>query len=201
MKSIAICGVDGSGKSTIVNMLEESNILKNVFFFRRTKYEDGNLNLVKKYFPRKYGDSRDWKESAFGKNIGLGILLDFIRCYDENAKAMEDYDYVVFDRFLPCYLAYIDIFEDVTPLKGLLSKFVQPDLTLYIDAGISNLEKRYLNRQSGDDDEDIELMRMFDESYRRVFEKFQTKYQVIDNSGDLSSTKDQVLTAIKPVIA
>lgn len=199
MKSIAVCGVDGCGKSTIVNMLEDSNILKNVYFFRRTKYEDGNFNLIKKYFPRKYGDARDWKESEFGKNVGLGILLDFMRCYEENIKAMRNYDYVVFDRFLPCYLAYIDIFEDVTPYKDLFLKLVQPELTLYIDAGISNLEARFKARESEDDDEDIELMEMFDQSYRRVFEKFQTNYKIIDNSGALLSTKGQVINAIMSV--
>ncbi|GGX57640.1 deoxynucleoside kinase [Saccharospirillum salsuginis] len=200
MKSIAICGVDGSGKSTIVNMLEQSGLLNNAFYFRRTKYLDGNLELLKRYLPRKYRDARDWKDSSFGKSVGLGILMDFLRCYDEQLSTIEKYDCVVFDRYIFCYLAYINLFQDIKDFKKLTANCIRPNLILYIDAGISNLEQRYSERCSNEEDEDLELMEMFDMSYRRTFDVLGQEYSIIDNSGSFSSTKEQVFGAVQSIV-
>lgn len=201
IKLIVFCGVDGSGKTTMVNYLEKCNILDNAFYFRRKKYEDGNLNAIKSFHRRLYDDARDWRSGDFAKAVGLGIALDFLRFYDSVITGLsQSVEYIVCDRYTYCYLAYLRLLNLDGLIRPLFDGLHQPDLVFYMNVNIHSLSERYKARESSEDDEDIELMKLFDKAYKNILHETDLLSVVnIDNSGNFQFAMNQVVKKLADI--
>ncbi|MET0106414.1 MAG: hypothetical protein ABW072_14920 [Sedimenticola sp.] len=190
---IAICGVDGVGKTSIVNHMEQQNMIPGARYLRREKYIDGNLNHVKSYCPRLYNDHRDWHSGSYAKAMGIGIALDFVRYYRECLEQPGvDTGIIVLDRYVTCYLAYLRFLGCAGMMEPVFRSMQKPDMTFYISVDFNVLESRYARRASGDDDEDVELMMALDKEYKKLFAADENPLVNIDNSGDFSDTIEAI---------
>jgi thymidylate kinase len=188
-KIIAICGVDGVGKSSIVEYMEQNHLIPGACYLHREKYSDGNLEHIKSYFPRRYNNHRDWRSGAYAKAAGTGIALDFVRYYQEQLdKAGGQDSIIVLDRYVACYLAYLKLLGCEDIMKPVFRAMHKPCMTFYISVDFDVLESRYANRASSDDDEDVELMIALDKEYKKLFATEKKPVLNINNSGNFSDT-------------
>lgn len=201
---IAVCGVDGVGKSSIVNYLEQNQVIPGARYLRREKYRDGNLNHIKSFFPRQYNDYRDWRSGSYAKAVGIGIALDFVRYYRQQLEQTETTpSIIVLDRYVACYLAYLQLLGCAGIVEPVFRAMHKPDLTFYISVDFEVLESRYGERASGDDDEDVALMIALDKEYRKMFADGEDPVLYVDNSGDFINTIDAISQGLQqhPVTA
>lgn len=208
---IAICGVDGSGKSSIVNTLEADHFLDDCLYVRREKYKDSNLSLINRFHERRYGDSRDWINGPYAESVGIAIALDYLRYYQEVIeKEAGHYQHIVCDRYTWCFISYLKSIGSTFPIESLFGKTLPATKILYINAGLHNLEKRYQARNQqnssvnaiNSDDENPVVMENFHQAYMACLEQSiginieLTDVSIIDNSGNFCATMNQVHQAL-----
>lgn len=133
MKIIAFCGIDGSGKSSQINIVKEE--LKKKGF--------KVLVLKVEYYP-----FHDYANDIITSDvICLGIALEYVKYYMETN--FKEYDYVLCDRHRLCYQASALTFgaqnmEQLEYLYRLPQK--EPDLAFYFDISSDTALKRIDHR-------------------------------------------------------
>jgi dTMP kinase len=179
---VAICGVDGVGKSTLYQGLRGRLVDRGdtIEFFTREKEDTDRLSLTNKYVLPSVQDEQPWLSGHFATIVGDGLLLDFLDSYQRRLlPAFEAGRVVVCDRYTPCFFAYIravsahPVFEQVLQLQ-------RPDLVLYLSAPAALLAERHTGRGGRQADEDPILQQHFDCAYRNYFASQQMNWVEID---------------------
>ena len=102
-------------------------------------------------------------------------------------KDINNYDFVLYDRYLLCFLAYAYAY-DVHALKLIryfLKVIKDPDLTLYFDINPNLALTRILNRGKPlDKNENIDTLTKAKEGYTKLMPLF-PNVEVIDASNDI----------------
>lgn len=161
-KTVAFSGIDGSGKSTQIKLVKD--------YLSNYKVMVSKIN----YSPLN--------------NMGYFKLLDMILkgvsgykiisyYYHLQKKEYNNYDYILFDRHLACYLAYAYAYgtQNIKFIRNLLNIVKSPDLTLYYDVDINtSLERIKLRGEDINKGENYETLYKAKEGYEIVFD-------IIDN--------------------
>jgi len=133
--SIAFCGIDGSGKGTQINNVHNS--LKN---------QNLDVLLAKlNYFPlNHYGDCI--VKDAFLK---LRSGIEILKYYSILRFKNPNYDFILHDRYIVCYLAYAYAkgINKVLLLKNCFDLLInEADLTIYFDIEVKEALQRIETR-------------------------------------------------------
>lgn len=194
-KLIAVCGADGSGKSTLVNAMERANLLPDCAYVRRSSGQNGNRELVETMCPRPHGDGRDWIEGPFAEIVGVALAYDFLAHYAANiSPRLGRSSVLVSDRYALCYEAYLKSIGASFRVDALFGGVRRPDLVLLVDAPIALSVDRCRKRGAVKDDEDPLVQERFRQAYLELLAGSYAPWVRIDNSGEIGASLDSIAT-------
>lgn len=192
------CGVDGAGKSTLVDELERRNLVPGATFLRRPKLPEKNGAMLRRFFPRRTGDGRDWIEGDFAEAMGIGLAFEFLEHYRKNIEPLFGKEsIIVCDRYALCFEAYLLAIDCGVPLSGLFDELLVPTQMFYVHVPEDVLFRRYHSRGGVQDDEEPEVMRRFDRAYRRLLPLRCPESTLVDNAGTFEDTLHTVVEKLR----
>ena len=145
---VAICGIDGVGKSTLINMLKKEIFGQKDILFVNKKINT-NYKLLKQYHGVLPEIEENWINSSFSRANSFACAFDFIEHYFKkiNPYLSNHGKVIICDRHKPCWLAYGflvgPVYKDIC---DLLQKIPEPNYTFYIHAPISLVKERLSRR-------------------------------------------------------
>jgi len=200
---IAFCGIDGAGKTTLVQ--EISNIIAarhteyDVVTSKHGSYETRNI-LSRRI---SYDDPKDYLDGPSATLYAIASAIDFSRfdvSVDTPANGgVQRRRMILMDRYVDCFRAYA---AAVNPschslVDFLLAPYPSPDLTVFVRVSAATAWERILKRPGGPTgDESYELLCRFDQGYLSVFEgRLDVLY--LDNEKSVSDSATQVLMELE----
>lgn len=140
-KLITICGIDGSGKSTLAESLQNKFREKGLktFLVHPLSIQEEQKQVLKQIRSANF-PSPEEKE----KMLGDFLSFCFIRFVLTNVqKAMEEYDVVICDRYLPSHIVAQACFgNDMKHFKTCFSLLPKPDLSFLVDVPVDTALER-----------------------------------------------------------
>ena len=173
-KIIAFCGIDGCGKSTQLKLTKD-------YLSKTSKVLVAKLN----YSPfNKMGKNR-FLDLALKGYSGFRIISYY---YDLQNKDVFNYDYILCDRHLLCYLAYAYAYniKHLDIIKEFLFMVNDPDLTFYFDVPVEEALKRISVRSFRDKNENFKTLTLAKEGYEKAMKLFDNVYKI---DGTLTSNE------------
>jgi thymidylate kinase len=202
MPVIAFCGIDGSGKTTLISRLRQQVASAcpdvSVITCRNRvstcrEFVAGHLNFDR---PATFlvGTTATW--------YALASALDFARHIDQFGKsafADASNKLTFMDRYVDCYIAFAGTVRPSCQLlvERLLLDVPRADLTFHVWVPPEVAWKRVVERLDGPaPDESLMLMHRFDIAYRRLFDGRPDAIQV-QNTGTLAALTANVMRELE----
>lgn len=189
---ISICGIDGAGKTTLIQRLRVDPSLSYVSYFEKTRRR--NADAVMALYGSTMAHGEDRQSTRVREAFRIANVLDFLVQYSAEAEPLlGESRCIVTDRWTPCSLAKARGTGAESYVAALVSKVPPPDLVLYLDIPVIEAQQRLV---SPDFDEDIDTLRRFRQSYEEVFLEMGLR---IVRIADLSA--DKVYERVKKEVA
>ena len=183
---IAVEGIDGSGKTTIVRHLVEELRKRGydvVAFKEPTDSEYGKMirQILK---DRKVSPEEELK--LFIKDREFNVRNNIL-------PALKDGKVVIMDRYYYSTMAYQGALGlDVERIKMLNKQFPKPDLVIILDVSPETALKRIKAKRKPDRFEDVEYLRRV----REIFLSLKNNVVVVDAERDIEEVKRDVLKIV-----
>lgn len=183
---IAVCGIDGSGKTTFVNkyamMLEKKGLR-----VKKMKLELNNQKIIEQVFPSEMNRKGKKRGEVLWERIG--VAFDFVNYYLDIDK-INDYDVIICDRYDLCYLAYSRVYGIRRRVYRKIKKIYEvapiPNYYIYFDISTQNALKRIEERgEKISRDEHEEILERVQKYYKELI-------ATIDNCIIVDATKSYV---------
>ena len=198
MVFISIEGIDGSGKSTIINQISE--------YFR----ESGLTTYLTKeptdnFIGKQIRQCLKQKDQCTPEMHALLFAADRNHHQIELKKAINEYDVVLTDRYIDSSIAY-QMAQSIEEswIRAINKNIILPDLVLLLDINPSiSLKRRYAN--TGQEDleifEDHEFLRKVRRNFLKLSEK-ENRYPfaIIDASKSISECMSKITEELDKLI-
>lgn len=197
---ISFHGLDGAGKSTLMDELERSGMLPDAAYIRK-EYRL-NAQLVQEYCGRASGDGKDWVAGSFAEAMSIATAFDFLAHYHANiAPLIGRRSYVVCDRYALCYAAYILATGSNFSHHDLFRGVRKPDVAVLVDVDMDRLPERYAARGGASEDETLEVMQRFREGYERLLPLETARVIRVSNNGRLACAFRSLTASLEEVLS
>jgi dTMP kinase len=180
---IAICGIDGSGKSTIIDRLRAEPMLRDACFIKKQDKENINrvidLNTPIGPMPQAY------LKGPLAASIRWAHAFDYLRFYETTVRPLtRRHSILVSDRWSFCPIAFANVGTRLAEdIDFLLRHVGRPDLTIFLDVDAETAFARLQARGPVLDDEHIDLLRAYREAYENYFASYSGPLERIRSTG------------------
>lgn len=199
-KLVALCGVDGVGKTTLLRALE------GVLPADRARVVGRGPapceRLVERRFPRRFGDHRDWIAGDFARAVAVACAFDYVAHHEAAVAPLlaggGGIELVLADRHAACFLAYALCADDPDPVAlELLRRVPEPDLILHVTLPEAvNRARSAPGRVERDPFEHPDCQSRLKAAYGRVFASLRAPVVEVANDGPVGRTVEAALAAI-----
>ncbi|MET0106413.1 MAG: hypothetical protein ABW072_14915 [Sedimenticola sp.] len=203
---ISLCGVDGVGKTSILQALTQKEELREIYFVGRGPADAEST--IEKYYPRS-GAISDWLEGDFNRAIATGCAIDYVAYYHAVVAPLltgkdnsgRRYRAIVCDRHTPCFNAFTLINDAPSQhALALLSSVPDPDCIINVTLDRMHIKKRHGEAFGADYEFESDTCqdRLF-QAYEKVFEAGDSPVYTIQNDGPLEVTTSKIAKLIHEV--
>lgn len=197
---IAICGIDGSGKSTQVNLLTEY-LRECGFATKKSKVNTIGTKVLMDLAEKMFGDRYDYYPGIPPEIMHSVRATDFARHYLEMYKANEGYDFIICDRHKLCCRANSMSYKaDMKWIDEILSLIPDPDLIIFLNVSIDIAVERMIGRinEPMQVDENPELLAEAIKCYEVLFatEKLSKDVVFIDGNMETAHVHSAIVNKI-----
>ena len=180
---IAICGIDGSGKTTQINMLSkylEEEINKEVYVTKQPTDFYRKYDRFKKYVNRE----NCFEEENIVYELALLSAADKMRHYSTEIYPNIN-KFVISDRYVFSAYSYFLArgVKSIKWLKEINKKLPLPDVTIYIDIPVKTANQRVIQRDgkhAKKEEKDIVLLEKVRKHFLAQPWGTSEKYHIID---------------------
>ncbi|AZZ65418.1 dTMP kinase [Metamycoplasma phocicerebrale] len=203
-KFIAIEGMDGSGKSTIISMLKNELITKKIidnFVFTR---EPGSAFSKEAEKIRKLILDN---ENSFSSMVDALLFATSRRLNLEKGiwPALEQNKHVITDRYTTSSYVYQGVLGDaglnnVETINKIATSNTEPDLILFFDLEPAISVERITKMREGMDrleTSDIDYYVSLRKAYKQVIQKNPKKYRIVDANCSIIELFEKVIKILK----
>ena len=194
---IAICGIDGSGKTTQIRLLEE----------KLSEVSDVYITKQPTDFYRKYDRFRKIvnREANIDENILYELALmaaaDKRRHYDEEIRNNMD-KIIICDRYVYSGYSYFLArgFKNIEWLKKLNDNLLMPDITFFIDVPPEVALERIIKRDGQSvkkEESDIDFMKAVRDCFLKQPWGKQENYYIINGLQSTSKINAYIFEIVK----
>lgn len=196
---ITIEGLDGSGKSTQIRLLEE--YLKDKGYNVVVTREPGGTRISED-IRKIILDTSNTDMSPYTEAL-LYAASRAQHVYETILPALKEGKIVICDRFVDSSLVYQGFARGlgigkIKEINDFATEGLKPDVTLFFDIGIDTALKRIGNRATKDrlDKENIEFHKKVYEGYMKIKEMYSDRIEIINAACDIQNTFKQVKRVI-----
>lgn len=189
-------GTDGSGKTSVLNIIEKKLKQKNVDYLRTR--EPGGVPLAEKI--RAVILDKDATEMDARTEALLYAAARRQHLVEKVLPALKEGKIVLCDRFVDSSLAYQGAgrglgVENVAKINEFATEGLKPDLTFYLKIdpkiGLSRIQKNRTDEVNRLDNEDLSFYEKLNDTYQELA-KAEKRIKTIDASLPLEKVSDQV---------
>ena len=197
---VAIDGYDGSGKSTLINLLMRDYADKYV------TYVEHLLPITVSLFKRYSGNTNDYMNTINQEfRVSSYLWESYIRMQLCDLQYQKN-DIVFFDRWIYTNLTgKINFGENSDFINFLIASIPRPDILFLIKTSSHNIIKHLKQKddwmlRSYTEIQIMEECEKFYEGYEKILESSNITYMIIDGNNPLSDMKNVVKDAINELL-
>lgn len=196
---IALAGIDGAGKSTLVRRLLERPQLSGASVLKKDHREAAQM-LLRLHPDLRTGAGQVHGPMAAGLRWAHGI--DFLHYWESTARpAFEDGSLLLLDRWKVCFEAGAGLVPGLgLDMRALLAPVPEADVVLFLEIDPEEAHHRLGLRGPRQPDEELGPLRALRHGYDEALSACTTDVVVIDQ-GDEESVLQQALDALEPFLA
>lgn len=198
LKFITIEGIDGAGKSTTISMIED---------FLKSKGE--SVLITREPGGTVLGE----KLREINKVVKMDPLTETLLLFTARSEhviekikpALDNDTWVICDRFTDSTVAYQSAGKglpewEIRALETLVQKDIKPSLTFILDLPLAVARKRLDSTGKEPDKYESEKDAFFQkvaDGYKEIFKKEPGRCKIIDSSGTVEETNEQIVEAME----
>lgn len=173
-KIVAICGIDGAGKTTTIDYLYDVLVSHN-YKVKKIKVQLKSLQLLRKMSEKLFANQDKFYEYINPLYIRIGVAYDFALSY-MNEDDYDDYDYILCDRYDLCYKAYGKAHgvNDMSFPNMLFDMAPKPELYVFLNIEPKTAMKRIEMRgYEKTYDEELSILTQTDYYYKQYIRDYE----------------------------
>ena len=199
-KLIVLFGINGSGKTTILNMLQSNCRKSNIIF---TKAISNRVFSSQLWFVRdKYNISEEnYFSEEFKRTVWINDLV--WNTFNNIIPILENGNDVILDRYAICSRVFLEAHSNKTYycMANMLDCLPQPDFGIFLDVNTDNAIQRIKNRVAQQNAHGCnEPLSLLKEKYDSIIPHEKYKIDRINANQNINKVYSDVLTSLSRVI-
>lgn len=200
---IAFCGIDGAGKSSLINKLLVKSEFSESLVFKK-EWRDNSDRLFRLHSPRPEGGDF-LLEGGYAIQQKWAYSLDYLVYVQREVIPQIDAaplgSHFFFDRWTPCILAWANMVTnmDESGISALLQAFPVVDQVVFVETDAATAYSRIQRRGGAKPDEAINVLERFMEAYESVLPTVGVPIYRVQNE-DLDDTASEVFHHLSSLV-
>ena len=192
----AFCGIDGSGKTTVIDNIYEK--LKKNYSVCKSKIKLYSRAVFSELSKKIYDNKFEFYRVLSPELIRISVAVDFASHYMNFNEKYKNYDIILCDRHAICYQAYGLAYgvKDMTLANHIFELINEPDLYFFFDIDVNKAVNRLkLRGDYVDEEENPELLNVVKNKYKYLFSK-KRNVVYIDASKSIEEITNKIIYEI-----